>query len=292
MKARRATALFRIAFRMQQHTLRVPPALPMRRAIHRGGLIALVAVLLSALPLAAREDNHRAVRSLPRDDSVIAAQVNDIPAGLETLPADRLAKLAVWLERGIRFEGATWDAHTVGLAMTALDITLRQFDGDWDKLKPLLGLKASASLVYDDDTSKCPSGRRANCALPWNGRIHFNTSSLTLNEFLHENGHVVDWFLQKEHGASGAWWSTTGLLGLGWTPRSDEARLARLPAEDYEAMYDDAQRDAPYSQASRQEDFADSFVAWVLGPKPPEPYRALSPRRHRALNVAFEVLPE
>ena len=292
MNARRATALFGIALRVQQHALRVPLALPTRRTIRRGGLIALVAVLLSTLPSAAREDNRQAERTLPRGDSIIAAQVNDIPAGLETLPADRLAKLAVWLERGIRFEGATWDAHTVGLAVTALNITLRRFGGDWDKLKPLLGLKANASLVYDDDTSKCPSGRRANCALPWNGRIHFNTSSLTLNEFLHENGHVVDWFLQRERGALGAWWSTTGLLGLGWTPRSDEARLARLPAEDYEAMYDDAGRDAPYSQASRQEDFADSFVAWVLGPKPPEPYRALSPRRQGALNVAFEVIPE
>ena len=265
-----------------------------------GGLIVLVAVLLSALPSAAREDNRWAERSLPRDDSIIAAPVGDIQARLETLPADRLARLAtlrraqgrLWLERGIRFEGATWDAHTVGLAMTGLDTILRRFDGDWDKLKPLLGLTANASLVYDDDTSKCPSGRRANCARPWKGRIHFNTSSLTLHEFLHENGHVVDWFLPKERGTPGAWWSTTGLLGLGWTPRFGEARLARLAAEDYEAMYDDAERDAPYSQASMQEDFADSFVAWVLGPQPPEPYRALSPRRHQALNVVFKVFPE
>jgi hypothetical protein len=235
---------------------------------------------------------------------VIAAPVDDIPAGLETLPADRLARQATlrlrsgqalrqsfgfaqdvaqgrfWLERGIRFEGATWDDHTVGLALTGLGTLLRRFAGDWDKLKHLLGLKANASLVYDDDTSKCPSGRRANCARPWKGRIHFNTSSLTLDEFLHENGHVVDWFLQKERGTPGDWWSTTGLLGLGWTLRSGEA------------MYDDAERDAPYSQASIQEDFADSFVAWVLGPESPEPYRALSPRRHRALNVAFMVLPE
>jgi hypothetical protein len=223
---------------------------------------------------------------------MIAAQVYDIPAGLETLPAGQPARLAIWLERGIRFEGETWDAHTVDLALTGLDTLLRRFDGDWDTLKPLLGLKANAWLVYDNDTSKCSSGSRANCARPWKGRIHFNTSSLTLQEFLHENGHVVDWFLQEERGTSGDWWSTTGLLGLGWTLRSGEARLAQLPAEDFEAMYDDAERDAPYSQASMQEDFADSFVAWVLDPEPPEPYRALSPRRQRALNVAFKVFPE
>jgi hypothetical protein len=54
-------------------------------------------------------------------------------------------------------------------------------------------------------------------------------------------------------------------------------------------VYDDSQHDAAYSQANMQEDFADSFVAWVLGPQPPEPYRPISPRRQRVLNAAFRI---
>jgi hypothetical protein len=204
-------------------------------------------------------------------------------AELAALAPERTQQLTQWLERGIAFAGHGWSADTLGIALDGLEAMLDRHNRDWSRLQQVLGLAAHASLVYDGDTSRCESGPRANCADPWRSRIYFNTDSLTLTEFLHENGHIVDWNLQDDGHASGRWWSETGLRGLGWEKGWIEVEMAHRRGY----VYDDAGRDAPYSTASIQEDFADTFVAWVLDPNPPAPYRLLSERRREALNQAL-----
>ncbi len=202
------------------------------------------------------------------------------PSGIDGWEFDPLNDLLTWVNRGVGFEGA-WDATSLNVAKGALNAILAKFHGDWDKLKPFLGLEAKSSLVYDDAANLQNCGQSGeNCADAPNGRVHFlGLSQLSTQLFLHETGHIVDWWLTGGKGN----WSKTGLLGLGWS-EIDFGTLSifgvKFPLKA--VLYDTNLNMAPGSHATILEDFADNFAWWTLE-------RDMNSKRQQALDVALGI---
>jgi hypothetical protein len=182
-----------------------------------------------------------------------------------------LRDLIQWLHRGIWFEG-DWTSQGLRTAMQGLQWTASAFDGDWSEMEALLGISASDPLVYRVCRA-CYDGSN-HFSLPWEHQVTFD-SNPDQTSFLHETGHVVDHFLTRSLETGTVWWSEAGLLGSGW-------REQVHPSGEAGPYYLDSEHDAPFSEHSPSEDFADTFAAWVLaqnGQPLPRGWRPPSERR-------------
>jgi hypothetical protein len=193
-----------------------------------------------------------------------------------------LQDLMIWLMRGIWFEG-DWTPKGLRTATQGLQIILETLGGDPNEMSVLLGIFGSDKLIY------------RVCAGCYDGSSHFSfpekhtvifDSNPDLTSFLHETGHIVDYFLARGLGTGATWWSEDGLMGFGWghaTHKSGEAGF----------YYSDSWQDATYSRQSPREDFADTFAAWVLttnGAPLPRRWRPPSERRLRLLEEVTQAL--
>lgn len=203
-------------------------------------------------------------------------------AGFSFLPEwqlSELLELLMWLQRGVGF-GGDWTSPGLRTAMRGLRMTLAAFDGDLERFTALLGLSMHQPLILSV-CSACYTND-SHVIVPARNQITFD-SNPDLTSFLHETGHLVDYYLAQLLETGSTWWSERGLVGLGWFRQAHQSGEARL-------YYVDDEHDAPHSKYSPREDFADTFTAWVLarnGASLPRGWRLPS---HRRLTLLATVL--
>ncbi len=193
-----------------------------------------------------------------------------------------LLDLMTWLNRGIWFEG-DWTSQGLRTALRGLRMTLAALDGDLNRVAAVLGISVSNSLVYRV-CAVCYKGG-SHYTLPWEHQVTFD-SNPDLVSFLHETGHVVDYYLARGLETGSTWWSEVGLLGLGWSKQVHQSGEAGV-------YYLDSQGDAAHSEYSPSEDFADTYAAWVLaanGVPLPRGWRRPSGRRLVVLAAAPHIV--
>jgi hypothetical protein len=186
-------------------------------------------------------------------------------------PLSELLDLIEWLHRGIWFEG-DWTSQGLRTAIQGLQWTASAFDRGWSEMEALLGISTSTPLVYRVCQGCYDSAN--HLSLPWEHQVTFD-SNPDRTSFLHETGHIVDHFLTGSVGTGTVWWSEAGLMGLGWNEQVH-------PSGEAGPYYLDSEHDAPFSEHSPSEDFADTFAAWVLarnGQPLPRGWRPPSERR-------------
>jgi hypothetical protein len=187
-----------------------------------------------------------------------------------------VADLMAWLQRGIWFEG-DWSSEGLQTALQGLHMMLRALDDNPEELDAVLGTAGQGVLVYQVCAACYATG--SHYSYPEQGQVTFD-SNPDLVSFLHENGHIVDYHLARDLGLNTAWGSDVMLVGLGWHRQTHQSGEAG-------AYYLDNGQDAPHSEHSPREDFADTFAAWVLGQNhQPLPARWRTPSDRRALMLS------
>jgi hypothetical protein len=268
---------FRVAMRLapdQSHELPLLTSQARPASIENGGSVGqqALAMLLSASPPAAA-----GVQTAPpgrgRDlEMWEAPQAPSFDSGvLAELQPPELLDLATWLNRGICFEG-NWSAPGLRTAMQGLQLTLDALGGDLDLMAAVLGVSMRRGLVYRVCAACFDTG--SHFSQPEHHTVTFD-SDPDLISFLHETGHVVDFYLARGLRTNATWWSEVGFIGLGWEQQAHQSGEAG-------AYYLDTDQDAPHSEYSPREDFADTFAAWVLvenGRPLPAGWRSPSYRR-------------
>jgi hypothetical protein len=172
---------------------------------------------------------------------------------LPQLEPNELVNLMTWLHRGIWFEG-DWSVRGLRTALHGLHLTLSALGGNLDTMSAALGISPRDSLIYRVCADCFATG--AHFSQPQQHRVTFD-SNPDLTSFLHETGHVVDYNLARGLQSRSTWWSEVGFLGLGWKKQVHQSGEAGV-------YYVDTDHDAPHSEYSPKEDFADTFAAWVL----------------------------
>ena len=183
-----------------------------------------------------------------------------------------LQDLLFWLGSGVNFtkgkDGETWSSSDLRLVIGALN-KVRDKIGDWNKTRQALGLDRTGGLTF----TMCPSCDPSDNNHDYNSETNLirldDTQPITEFEVLHEIGHAVDWNM-----GSGNWWSNDGFTGtgLGYEYQSQCSLWCRITGgtPTYNVVKTSGYfppLEASYN-ASRQEDFADTFAAWVLGITP------------------------
>jgi hypothetical protein len=229
----------------------------------------------------------------PVQDPVLeAAEIDPLSAAQHLLGSDagflqtrrhlELIELTTWLQRGIRFEG-DWSPAGVETALQGLEMTLAALGGNVELMVALLGVSPQDSLVYQVCAACYDTG--SHFTQPEQYEVTFD-SSPDLTSFLHETGHVVDYYLARRLRTGATWWSEVGFIGLGWKKQVH-------PSGEAGAYYLDTGQDAPHSEYSPREDFADTFAAWVLVENRhplPHGWRLPSFRRVAILDIAPRAL--
>jgi hypothetical protein len=182
-----------------------------------------------------------------------------------------LLDLLTWLNRGLWFQG-DWTSDGLRTALRGLRMTMTALGGDLNRFTVLLGPSMHQPLVL----KVCTDCYRTDSHLtvPWGHLVTFD-SNPDLTSFLHETGHLVDYHLARVLETGSTWWSETGFVGLGWFRPAHQSGEAS-------AYYLDDGCDAPHSEYSPSEDFADTYAAWVLvenGASLPRGWRLPSRRR-------------
>jgi hypothetical protein len=194
---------------------------------------------------------------------------------------DDLQRLLTWLERGIRFEGG-WSSDGLYTALDGLDGILTAV-GSWDLMSALLGIHDGGSFTYLVDPAYFPNDG-AHYAIPWEKKVVFD-SNPDLTSFLHETGHIVDYYLEwyLDESATNFWWSETGLVGLGWN-------TLEIYGTTYFVRSQDIGTYRSFTTASPIEDFADTFTAWVyeeMGHTLPAGWQRIQRDRRMTLTTAL-----
>lgn len=175
------------------------------------------------------------------------------PGVLTDLKPQELLSLVTWLRRGVWFEG-DWSAQGLQTALRGLQMTLKAMGGNLEVTLAVLGITGHDQLSYAVCASCFPTGN--HFSQPGQHQVTFD-SNPDLTSFLHETGHVVDYYLARDLKTNARWWSEVGFLGLGWKKQVHQSGEAGV-------YYLDTEHDAPHSEYSPKEDFADTFAAWVL----------------------------
>lgn len=137
-----------------------------------------------------------------------------------------LLELLTWLNRGLCFSG-DWTSEGLKTALRGLRMTLAALGGDGNRLAALLGLSGHRPFVYRICATCYPND--SHVAAPARNQITFN-SNPDLTSFLHEMGHLVDYYLAQALETESTWWSEAGLVGLGWFREAHQPGEANLPA--------------------------------------------------------------
>jgi hypothetical protein len=235
---------------------------------------------VSLLPTSAAMPNL-AWSDLPvQDDLLLMLQAQHLvgfDAGV--LSGWRMAEvsdLMSWQERGIWFEGA-WTSDGLRTALQGLQVTLRALDNHLDEMAAVLGTTDQRLLVYQVCEACYETG--SHFSQPELGIVTFD-SDPDLVSFLHETGHLVDYHLALGLDLDTTWGSDVMLMGLGWHLQVHQSGEAG-------AYYLDSEQDAPHSEHSPREDFADTFAAWVLEEnRQPLPHRWRPPSNRRVLMLS------
>lgn len=170
-----------------------------------------------------------------------------IPLDLWRWDYNRLRELLMWMNKGVTFgqeqNGTAWTSGGLSNVLDGLNATEKLMQDSGGTLMNFLG----GNLVLIASAEAYPSDRGAR-ALGWHNLIYFNNGSPSLQLFLHELGHIVDWHL----GGNSSYWSNTGLSGWSTTPSGKITADPNLSSL------------ASYSTASPLEDFADTFAASAI----------------------------
>ena len=173
-----------------------------------------------------------------------------------TAPTDRRTELRNWIDRGIRFTGATWTADHYEVVLTALDRVETALGG---KTMAALGLGGGRTLTINRITTGTSRGGGGVIDLRCDGRPFEEAVEATI----HEMGHIVDWHARSDK-KSTRWWSDSSpewAAATGWR-RNHEYGFYNITAEGSRGAVTE------YALSNPGEDFADTFTWYVESRNP------------------------